>query len=253
MAVLIFLEIRSIRLDRQQHDAEQAIAHCEQLNSFKEIVSKLESDIKSNQQHFDATMEKEKGILSTAEKVTKLSQRNLENITGADSFGYAIPFTTQGVDSGLTLRNDMDQVLSGVSVVIERVLNDCDLKAKALCVQQYDTDGVMHPIDVGTLGPHQRKALPKDIWFDSKGNGTGHYNIRVYAQNGQAIEQIWFKRSTTHPGYSYSFNVIREIHGRPRKGDFTVGETIFRTLKTVDWTEYSPSESTDGIHLYQRH
>lgn len=246
VAALVGFEIRSTIYDRREHDLEQAIARCEQLHSFNGIADKLEADIKQNQDHFDATMDEEKGILATAKRVGELSKSNLENITGGDSFAYAVPFSTGGDSSSLILRNDGDQVLSGLSVVIEYAATDCSIAANANCDQKFD-HGMMAPMDMGTLGPHQRKPIPQVIPFD--GGRIGHYNIRVYAQNGQAIEQIWFRRSTTHYGYAYRFNVVRPVQGKPRKGDFKAGEEMFRTLKDKGWTEYSPSESADGIHL----
>jgi hypothetical protein len=246
VAVLVLFEIRSTIYDRREHDLEQTIARCEQLNNFRGIAAELEGDIKKNQDHFDSTMDEEKGILATAKRVGELSKSNLENITGGDSFAYAVPSTTRGDGSSLILHNDGDQVLTGLSVVIEYAKTDCTIAANSHCYQLFDR-GMMAPIDMGTLGPHDRKPVPQMIQFDR--GGVGHYNIRVYAQNGQAIEQIWLRRSTTHYGYAYRFNVIRTIQGKPRKGDFKLKAETFRTLKDIGWTEYSPSESADGIHL----
>jgi hypothetical protein len=246
VAVLVAFEIRSTIYDRREHDLEQAIARCEQLNHFREIADELEGDIKANQGHFDSTMDAEKGILATAKRVGELSKSNLENITGGDAFGYAVPFTTTGDSSTLILRNDGKQVLSGLTVVIEYVTNDCTIAANSSCALRFDF-GMMQPMDMGTLGPHQHKPIARVIQFDR--GGLGHYNIRVYAQNGQAIEQIWFRRSTTHYGYSYRLKVVRTPQGKHQPGDFKFGAETFRTLKEIGWTEYSPSESVDGINL----
>jgi hypothetical protein len=246
VAVLVAFEIRSTIYDRREHDLEQAIARCEQLNHFREIADELEGDIKANQDHFDSTMDAEKGILATAKRVGELSKSNLENITGGDSFGYVVPFTMMGDSSSLILRNDGNQVLSGLSVVIEYVLNDCTIAANSHCSPQFDF-GMMQPVEMGSLGPHQRKPIARAIQFDR--GGVGHYNIRVYAQNGQAIEQIWFRRSTVHYGYSYRLTVVRTPWDKHRPTDFKYGAETFRTLKEIGWTEYSPSESVDGIHF----
>jgi len=48
MALLLFLELRSIRLDEKQHDREQAFAACEQQRSFQEITDQAN-------RNFDAT------------------------------------------------------------------------------------------------------------------------------------------------------------------------------------------------------
>jgi hypothetical protein len=249
VTLLVLLEIRSIKLDQKRHDEEQAIAHCELLNNFEAIANKLKQDADQNKLHFDQTMEQEKGILATAREVEELSLDNLKNITGGESFGYAVPFSTQADTSTLILRNDGDHVLTGVTVIVEQLLNGCLMEPNAKCVPRFDT-GMMQPIDMGTLGPHQRKPIPRHVIFDPTGAGSSVYFIRVNAQNGQAIEQIQFRRSSVHQGYAYSFKVVRTFRGKPSRSDFKLGNEEFRTLRTEDWTEYSPSESEDGIHPY---
>jgi hypothetical protein len=56
MAVLLYGELRSIRLDQIQHDREQAFADCQQLRSFKQIENGIEASIKNSQQQFQETI-----------------------------------------------------------------------------------------------------------------------------------------------------------------------------------------------------
>jgi hypothetical protein len=252
MFVLVGLEIDSIYQDQIQRDAEQRKAACEQANRFEGIAEKLEDDINANRIHFDAMMTKDQGILDTARSVNQVAKANLDNITGGDSYGYVEPVSTRADYATVTLHNDGDQILTGISVVIERVLNNCVMEADAKCIPEFDP-GMMTPIEMGSLGSHQHKPIPREIDFDPTRNGSSQYNVRIYAQNGQAIQQIFFRKSTMHRGYAYRYTIIRTVSGKPHKGDFKLGEEMMRTLKVKDWSEYSPSESLDGIHLYHRH
>jgi hypothetical protein len=56
--VLVFLEIRSIRLDGKQHERDQARAQCLQLEGFKEIGKGIELSLKTSQEQFGITVDK---------------------------------------------------------------------------------------------------------------------------------------------------------------------------------------------------
>jgi hypothetical protein len=250
--LLLLSELYSIREEQREHRREQEIVLCEQSNRFEAIAEKLEGDITTNQAHFDQTMESEKGILAQTKDAAGLARSNLENITGGDSFGYVWPFTTQANFTTLMLQNAGDEVLTGVHIVVEAFKNDCTIDAGALCIPEFN-QGMHSPVEIGTVAAHQRIPVPRpNFSLATEANGTSHYNIRIYAQNGVALEEIWFRPSTVHRGYAYRFKVVRPVLGKPKKGDFKVGEEYMRTLKTGDWVEYSPSESLDGFHLYTR-
>jgi hypothetical protein len=52
MFLFVGLEFRTLYLDRDQHDVEQAFARCEELNSFREISGGLKASIsKSDEKH----------------------------------------------------------------------------------------------------------------------------------------------------------------------------------------------------------
>ncbi len=65
MFMLLLLELRTLYLDRDEHDREQAFARCEELRSFTQIATTLGSAISSNQEHFNATMSKLEDTLNT--------------------------------------------------------------------------------------------------------------------------------------------------------------------------------------------
>jgi hypothetical protein len=56
--LLVFLELRSIRLDGHQHDRDQEHAECEQIEGFKKIAGGMEDSNKTSRDQFAATMDK---------------------------------------------------------------------------------------------------------------------------------------------------------------------------------------------------
>jgi hypothetical protein len=56
MLAFFGLELRTLYLDRDEHDREQAHAECEQLERFGKIADKLEDSIAASRQQFGATM-----------------------------------------------------------------------------------------------------------------------------------------------------------------------------------------------------
>jgi len=57
MFVLLGLELRTLYLDREEHDREQAYARCEQLREFNQIATTLGNAIATSQWQFKATMQ----------------------------------------------------------------------------------------------------------------------------------------------------------------------------------------------------
>ena len=139
---LVLLEIKSIYQDRNAHDEAQALARMEQLNQFKMIADGINTSIQTSQRHYDATISKVSTVLDTAQEVAKLSQKNLENITGGNSFGFIVPQVDGTQDVPLVVWNHGDQVLSGVTISISRTQDP-----------NWGRE-FYHPIFIGTIGPH---------------------------------------------------------------------------------------------------
>lgn len=74
MFALVLLEIRSIYLDRDAHDKEQAAAREEQLKQFGEIAKGINATIDKSQMQFDATMARIETTLKTSEETLNNTQ-----------------------------------------------------------------------------------------------------------------------------------------------------------------------------------
>jgi hypothetical protein len=93
MMGFLLLELRTLYLDRDEHDREQAHTECERLESFKQIAKGIEDSNEINRKQFSATMIKFREAIDTE--------------TGGDSFCYldffSDPIWYEGVakDTGL--------------------------------------------------------------------------------------------------------------------------------------------------------
>ncbi len=108
MALLLCLELRSIRLDQDQHDREQAFAACEQLNQFQKIADTLQSAIAASQAQFQSTMAGINTTLGTANRTLIQTQPRASIETGTPAidgmrpnrpdvpFRFIMPYTNSG-------------------------------------------------------------------------------------------------------------------------------------------------------------
>jgi hypothetical protein len=84
MFILLGLELRTLHLDRNEHDREQAHAECEQIERFGKIADQLELSIETNRGEFNATMkqfsldegERQKQFKATMQEFSKNEDAN---------------------------------------------------------------------------------------------------------------------------------------------------------------------------------
>jgi hypothetical protein len=81
MFVLMGLELRSIYMDRRDHEEQQAAARAEQLQHFKEVGDGITKAITTSQAEFAATMKRSDDILSGIGESLNIQ-------SGGDSYAY---------------------------------------------------------------------------------------------------------------------------------------------------------------------
>lgn len=96
MFCLVALEMRTLYLDRAEHDADQNVARCREIESFKAIADGIKSSVSTSQAGFSATIGHVDGVLRTTQDVGKLARENLLAVTGGDSFAYVYPGMAPG-------------------------------------------------------------------------------------------------------------------------------------------------------------
>ena len=84
----------------------------------------------------------------------------------------------------------------------------------------------MNPITLGNLSPHSSELLPT-FWVDPTlfVDKKAHYIVAVFAQNGETLENLYFREAKSGHGWASKYEVYRLI-----KGKSTV-------VKSVDWIE----------------
>jgi hypothetical protein len=195
---LMFIENRAINKDRADTAAAESQRRAAENIQFQSIANGVTASIQQNQQQFQATMQQAGKILGTTQQVGKLAEENLQNVTGGDSFAYAVP-QGGGPTIPLVLHNWGNNILSGVSITVASM-------------QDPNWGNAMYePITIGTIAPHGFASVPTPIApsLDSK-SGIGSFWIFVYAQNGMVDEMLQFRQSKKYPNtLAYSFTVTR--------------------------------------------
>lgn len=82
MFLLVFGELRTLYLDRDEHDFEQARARCEELENFRQIANTLEKSIRKNQEHFDKTVSQLNEVYGETKLTANTAKNAVDSITG---------------------------------------------------------------------------------------------------------------------------------------------------------------------------
>ena len=227
---LFGLELRTLYLDRDEHDAEQALIRCRELESFQHIADTLSGAIAQANAQYTSTINHVDGVLATTQEVGKLSQQTLENVTGGNSYAYVIPATVVprvGFSHPVTVdtrfsawvQNNGKHILSGVFVSVVKMKNASGIS----------DGGLIGPIEVGVMSGNSRVMLPR-FFMNPEGDGTDHYFITITAQNGNYDEDLYFRKSKDGTGWAYRLTVNKRTLAKN-------GYPIHALLKTVEWTE----------------
>jgi hypothetical protein len=170
MFALVLLEIRSIYLDRDAHDKEQAAARAEQLRQFEAIAQRIDTSIAASQKQFDATMF---GI-----------KENIYTITGGKSFCYLM-FADNGTLP--TFVHSGDYPLADVSarIVDMQKWNQMVANNPHPSMQEFLSSDIN--IQLGNLPVHT--ALPRAP-IQLAGQTQSSFNIFYSARNGFWTQEL---------------------------------------------------------------
>ena len=122
LAILLILELRSIRLDEIQHDREQAFVACEQQHSFQEITDQANTNFDATAKDLNASITSLGRLLGTTQTIFQQTAPHAE-LLGAGvipinlpmmpemilipdvKYRYMINYVNSGSKAGLLLRN----------------------------------------------------------------------------------------------------------------------------------------------------
>jgi hypothetical protein len=228
---LLFVELRSIRRD----DDDRKEARRQEVESFKAIATELTAAINQSQDQFSATMSHFGVIQAKTEAAADLSKRNLESVTGVDSYAWVTPqvWSISAASAvPLAIHNYGPNMLTGVTVQI--------MDMAAFDSVPFDETKVMEQmyfgprINIGALPPFDGQTLPQALPPMSFGKDGKHaYGIEISSQSGVVHEAISFRRST-HPKQSgmlaFLISAMLQEH---HTGKFTRG----RELEYSGWSD----------------
>jgi hypothetical protein len=78
MILLVLLEIRTLYIDRNEHDAEESHARCEQIERFGQIATDIERSNQESERQFSATIEGIRDTLNAANTTLLQTQPHAE-------------------------------------------------------------------------------------------------------------------------------------------------------------------------------
>ena len=199
MFALLLLEIKSVYQDRNEHDKAEREARQRSEENFKSIANGITATIAATEKQFEATMSEEETILETTQAAAKLTEKNLENVTGANSVGYIVPQW----DGTFVLHNEGSSILSGVSISIRHRITNVIYQSGAL----------------GTVSPGGFVPLPEvhipplDFTHDLDG-----LTVFITTQSGFFAEVITFRKGSGGFPFAYMLQVTKHIElCRPEK------------------------------------
>lgn len=188
---LLVVELRSIRLDRKQHDAEQRTVLEEQRVHFGEIGNGIKAAIQKSDAQFQSTMSGTEMLIAKSTALATLSKENIDAITGGNSYCYALA-SPVGNDAWIAIATVGKSPLH--EVLVERV--DIDLQRKTIKPRQPLTDEQIRS------WMHDYPAIPflastSGYTLDKLSLGDGderEFSFTFSSMNGVWQENLKFRR-----------------------------------------------------------
>jgi hypothetical protein len=187
MFLLVFGEFGTLYADRAEHDSEQSLARCRELEQFQAIATTLNTQ-------FGATMDGAQKVFNKTAQAADHATEALNQITGRDSWGWvlALPFSNlpntmffsvTNTDRKYPLRNVRLAILN-LTTGLPRTLQQCD---------------------VGDIGPHTGYMAPQTASCIITINPAieNHYVITIGTYNRSTTEDLFFTPSANGPLQSY--------------------------------------------------
>jgi hypothetical protein len=205
MMGLAVSELWAIRQDQIQHDREQALASCQQLQQFQGIANSLNTSMSTSNSQFQTTVGHVDSVLEMTQQVSKLAKDNLQNLTGGKSFAYLVPQVASGVvPVPFSIHNDGNNILTGVTISVRKGLIEEDNPSPW---GPYDDPTIY----VGTLHPQDIRLITMRITPHPGKSGLDIYVFTISAQNFYVDQWMVFRKATNRVPWAYKDNVSRSL------------------------------------------
>ena len=221
--VLTAAELRMIVWSDADAKKERGYSECQLEQNFQTIE-------RENQEAFSETICGVGRVFQKTEQAADKATVAVNNITGGQSFAYLLPQPVDGAEGySVNVFNDGKNVLTGVTVRVGRVKGEREHE------EEYWIDSsAMHAIPMYTIGPHSHALVP-NYWIYPVENGVlaTHFFAIVSAQNGDVLQDIFFRPAKKGKAYAFRFTVKRAKNMPGKYPKYT-------TLKTSGWIEPKP-------------
>jgi hypothetical protein len=223
MILLVLLEIRTLYLDRDEHDAEQAQARCEQIEHFGQIADGLERAIANSKQQFDVTVNKADKIFDKTQEAANLAKDGVLELTGADSYMVIYPhgellggMPLEGKFDLLNVAEGKHPIWDGRICMKEGSLADPDNLYKS--AQEFD----LKPVVPTNLAGFGKSIQPSKTEVTS-------YNFGVSSRGPLTEEELDVQFDTKTNRWEYRLEIWE-----PQPFKTTPKPSVL--LKKIDWT-----------------
>jgi hypothetical protein len=225
--LFLLIEVKAIDQDRDENNAKQKAFFQDQHDNFQAVTQQASTNFSTTTSGLTKAIAGLNVVLGATQDVAKLAKQDLENTTGENSFGFAVP-QVAGETVPLVVWNSGDQVLSGVSMTIAHT--------------QDPNWGIsfFQPIYLGAIGPHEFVPVPVAYAItprpDEK-SGEDNYWITISAQNGTVSESLFFRRRKTTVPWAYSYLVTKHETLKKATKGMPKGAQYMKPLLSRGWSD----------------
>jgi hypothetical protein len=181
------------RVARERQNAEFAADRNRQNIAFQDIADGLKATLILSKEQYSSTITHVEKVLKTTNTVSKLTEKNLQNITGGNSNASFEFVYLNGVIPQLWIRNTGKYPMRNLSVQIEDVnrLENLIASRAVRKITMEDLHDSEQDIKIGDLGIQQLLSLPAAS--EAHGEDLVHYLIHYSALNGGGMTVIYVR------------------------------------------------------------
>ncbi len=232
---LLLSEVLAIRKDRREHDdqlarilSEEVQARGESKIKFGEIGEGINNQSRLSVKQFEDTVTRQSRQFSATMAIEK---KNIDQITGGDSFAIVIPNTTDSKANSLPLAVTM-------CLTCEESIN----ASVYIVPNPLPNSGVGNQIFQGQINPHSMFSLGN---VDVSRDKENVFKITVFARNKPTFELLKVRFNVEKQHWEFSIGVIREEKGghfNP-KTNMAEGQEFKVLMKDTDWGQFDTTPS----------
>jgi hypothetical protein len=221
MVVLVLLELRTLYLDRDEHDQEQALARCEQLQSFQQIATTLGTAISTSQTQFAETMRGVGKVFDKTEQAADLAGEGVMGMTGADSYLLIFPHGTLSKSP-----QDEGKFILLPSVLGKHIVWDAEISMREGPVDQSFYSSPLENFQLKPVSSTHLAGFGKFI--QPSKTGTTTYGFQISTRGPSEIENLQVRFNSDKALWEFQYWLYEE---KPAK--IPVPPVL---IKHLDWS-----------------